>query len=367
MPGLSVVIVTFNSAADIARALPPLVAQLGEGDELVVVDNGSGDRTAEIVAGLAPAATLIRADHNEGYAAACNRGAAAASRELLLLLNPDTEVGPGFAKAICRPAAEGRWAAWMGLATRGGGELINTQGNVVHFTGFSWAGGDGRPVAEAPDRPVEVACLSGVCLAIPRTTWQRLGGFPEEFFSYHEDTDLSMRLRLEGGLLGLEPGARVEHHYAFAKPGKQKWRHLERNRWANVLRDYPGALLALVMPAMLATELALLAVSLAGGWLTAKLRANLDLLGWLPRLLTERRAIQARRKIGSREFAAGLVAELGSDYFGRAGGMAALRWGLRAYWRVVLALLGARSGSGPGDSPPGLTSVPLESVPERSS
>lgn len=346
MPGLSVVIVTFNSAADIARALPPLAAQLGEGDELIVVDNGSGDGSAEVVAELAPGATVIRAEANEGFAAACNRGAAAASRDLLLMLNPDTEAAPGFVEAIRRPAAEGRWDAWMGLATRDGGKLINTQGNVVHFAGFSWAGGDGRPVAEAPAAPVEVACLSGVCLAIPRATWQRLGGFPEEFFTYQEDTDLSMRLRLEGGRLGLEPAARVEHHYAFAKPGRQKWRNLERNRWACVLRDYPGALLALVMPAMLLTELALLPVALAGGWLGAKLRADLDVLAWLPRLLAERRAIQAGRTIAAGEFASGLVPELGSSYFGAAAELAPLRRGLRAYWRLVVALLSVSGLSG---------------------
>lgn len=343
MVGLSVVIVTFNSATDIARALPPLTAQLGEGDELVLVDNGSSDASAEVAAELAPGAKVIRAEGNEGFAGACNRGAAAASGELLLMLNPDTEVAPGFVEAIRLPAEQGRWAAWMGLATRGGGELINTRGNVVHFMGFSWAGGDGRPVAEAPSAPAEVACLSGVCLAIPRATWRRLGGFPAEFFSYHEDTDLSMRLRLDGGRLGLEPKARVEHSYAFAKPGKQKWRHLERNRWAYVLRDYPGPLLALVMPAMLLTELALLGVSLAGGWLGAKLRADLDLIAWLPRLLSERRVIQSRRAIGAGEFAAALVPELGSEYFGALAERPLLRRALRAYWRVVLALLGASS------------------------
>jgi N-acetylglucosaminyl-diphospho-decaprenol L-rhamnosyltransferase len=348
--GLSVVIVTFNSAADITRALPPLAAQLGEGDELIVVDNGSGDRSAEIAAELAPGARVIRAEGNQGFAAACNLGAAAASGELLLMLNPDTAVAPGFVDAIRRPAGQGRWEAWMGLATRGGGELINTMGNVVHFTGFSWAGGDGRPVAEAPTAPTEVACLSGVCLAIRRATWQRLGGFPEDFFTYHEDTDLSLRLRLEGGRLGLEPGARLEHHYAFDKPGKQKWRHLERNRWACVLRDYPGQLLALVMPAMLLTELALLPVALVGGWLGAKLRANLDVIARLPRVLSERREIQARRTVSAREFASGLVPDLGSEYFGAAAELAPLRWGLRAYWRVVVALLGAGSapGAGPG-------------------
>ena len=57
---------------------------------------------------------------------------------------------------------------------------------------------------------------------------------------YHEDVDLSLRLRLAGGRLGVEPAAVVDHDYEFAK-GAAKWRLLERNRWATIVRCYPGA------------------------------------------------------------------------------------------------------------------------------
>ena len=113
--------------------------------------------------------------------------------------------------------------------------------------------------------PQEVAAASGACLAIPLRRWRELGGFPAPFFLYHEDIDLSMRLRLAGGRVGIEPAAVVDHDYEFAGRA-EKWRWLERNRWAFLIRVYPARLLVLLAPALLLTELALIPVALAGGW-----------------------------------------------------------------------------------------------------
>ena len=336
---LSVVVVTYNSRDALSRALPPLVSQLRDGDELVVVDNASTDGSPAAARALAPGARVIENSANLGFAAAANQGAEAAGRDVILFLNPDAVVAGGFREAIARPWDDGRgWAAWMGLVTMRSGTAVNTSGNVVHVTGVSWAGQAGESLVAAPAGPREVTFASGACLAVRADAWRRLGGFSPDFFMYVEDADLSLRLRLAGETIGIEPAARVDHDYDFAK-GAAKWRLLERNRWALLLRTYPGALLALVAPALAATELALLAISFAGGWGAQKLRANLDVMRALPRLLRERRAIQSQRRITAREFARPLTADLSSEYLGRAGRSRVLRLGLRAYWRVVWALL----------------------------
>jgi hypothetical protein len=147
-----------------------------------------------------------------------------------------------------------------------------------------------------------------------------------------------MRLWLFGGAVGIEPRAVVDHDYEFGgRP--QKWRWLERNRLAFLVRVYPAPLLVLLLPALLATELALLPVAAAGGWLPQKLGSWWDLVRWLPRLVGERRAIQARRRLGARDFAALLTPDLDSPYFGRVGGSRLVRGALRAYWRAVLFCL----------------------------
>ena len=341
-PTLSVLIVAWNSREELARTLPALLPELGDGDELIVVDNDSGDGTPEAVEELAPAARVLRTGRNLGFAGGCNAGAAEANGDLLVILNPDAAPLPGFGEAIRRPWLQSRgWAAWQALIADSGATEINSAGNPVHFTGIVWAGGHGRPIAEAPPAPAEVPVLSGACLAIPLRTWREVGGFPERFFLYHEDVDLSLRLRLRGGTLGIEPAAVVDHDYEFGAR-EHKWRWLERNRIAFLIRVYPTSLLILLAPALLATELALLAVSASGGWGKQKLAADFEALRWLPRLLRERRQVQATRSVSAAEFASWLSADLDSPFIAGAARSLPVRLALRCYWRLVRVLLGRR-------------------------
>ena len=145
MSTLSVVIVAYESRAALARTLPALCAQLREGDELIVADNASADGTPALVRELAPKAIVIETGANLGFAAACNRGADAATGELLCLLNPDAIPQPGWREAIEAPHTDGRgWSAWQALVTADDGRTINTRGGVLHYTAIAWAGRRGR-------------------------------------------------------------------------------------------------------------------------------------------------------------------------------------------------------------------------------
>jgi N-acetylglucosaminyl-diphospho-decaprenol L-rhamnosyltransferase len=356
-PALSTIVVTHNSREAVLRTLPAIAGQLRQGDELIVVDNASTDGTPAAVSELDLGARVIEAGGNLGFAAACNRGAAEAAGDLLCLLNPDAVPAPGWREAIERPAVDGRgWAAWQPLVTADGGRKVNSRGGVVHFCGIAWAGGAGQPTDRGAGgqwsgvgsphglgRADEPGFVSGACLAIPRRTYLDAGGLAAEFFLYHEDVDLSLRLRLAGGRLGVEPAARVDHSYEFDK-GPAKWRYLERNRWATLIRTYPTSLLVVLAPALAATELALLGIALRGRWLTQKAAACRDTLVALPRLLGERRTVQRRRTVPARQFAAALTPDLDSVYLGGVARSALLRTVLRAYWSAAGRLLARLDG-----------------------
>jgi GT2 family glycosyltransferase len=335
LTALAVVIVAHNSAADLPATFAALEPQLRDGDEVVVVDSASADPRA-LAAVVPDRARLIRCEDNVGFAGGAVRGAAETRAPLLLFLNPDAVPEPGCLDAL-RDAPAG-WGAWQALVTLPGGETVNTSGNVVHWLGFGWAGGMDEPVAAVDPRPREVGFASGAALVVRREDWELAGGFDPDYFMYGEDLDLCLRLRLAGRGVGVIPAARVEHDYEFVK-GDYKWFHLERNRAWTVLAVYPGALLALLAPALLAFELALLAVAARDGWLGAKLRAQAAVLRSLPAALARRRRVQAVRRTDPAAFAAALTASLDSPYL-TAPGVAARAQA--AYWALVRELLRRR-------------------------
>jgi GT2 family glycosyltransferase len=358
-PTLSVIVVTWNERELIERSLPALVEQLGPGDELIVADNDSSDGTPEAVERIAPGATVIRMRSNAGYPPACNAAMALAKGDLLLTLDADAVVAPGFCAAIRKPVVDGYgWDCWMGLVTMEGRTLINTSGGSSHYTGVSWARQIGEPADDAPAAPEEVAFVTGVCLTTTREAWQRNPGFASHYFLYCDDVDYSWRVRLTGGRCGVEPSARVDHLYDFRR-ARPKWRMLERNRWATIIRTYPGELLLLVAPALLITELAIVVVSVHSGWWRQKLGAYADLVRWMPRLWRERRDIQSRRRTSTAEFARLLTPDLNSPFLGRVGRSRGVRLLSRVYWRFVIGVLG------PGQDPPFAPLRPLApAVPE---
>jgi GT2 family glycosyltransferase len=305
----------------------------------VVVDNGGDPTTVDRLGGRA-GVTVLTPEHNLGFAAGSNLGARTATGTYVAFVNGDAIVEPEALALLVQACADPDGAT-VGVATASvrlldRPEVINSAGNPVHFLGLSWAGGHNRPASEY-DTARAVASASGATTVMRRDQFLDVGGFCESLFTYVEDTDLSLRVWQRGWSVTYVPAAVVLHDYEFGRnPGK--FYLLERNRLFMVMTVFPARLLALVAPALLAFEVAVLTVSLRDGWAREKVRGWWWLVRHPQLVRRRRREVTSARVLGDQEFAALLTSTFdpGVEGLGVPGFLQRL---LDVYWRLVRRLL----------------------------
>ena len=241
MPTLSVVVVAHDSRRRSRGRCPRSPRELRDGDELIVVDNASGDGTAEAVRGAGARRERDRdRAPTSASRAGCNRGAAARAASCSCSSTPTRRRQPGFRDAIEPPARRrarlGRLAGRSSPRTAAR-DRSTPRGGVVHFTGIAWAGGARRARSTAaPPAPSRRSRLR--LRRLPRdparSASRSSAASPSDFFLYHEDVDLSLRLRLARRHARGRAGARASTTTTSSTRAPAKWRCLERNRWATL-------------------------------------------------------------------------------------------------------------------------------------
>ena len=328
-PRISVVVVAYRSGEALLRCLDSLEGA----DEVIVVNNGEEAPEIERAEAL-PGVCVITGGGNVGFSAACNRGAALASGDVIVFLNPDTVAAPGALvelAATLEDESVGIVMARLRLAREP--EALNSAGNVVHVSGIAWAGDYGEP-AERLTELRDVAYASGSAMAIRRDLYWELGGFTDELFMYQEDLELGWRARMRGLRVVVNPRADVYHDYDFAR-NPDKLYFLERNRLVFLASAYSGRLLVLLGPLLLAAELALTLLAWKEGWLRKKAAGWV----WCARnvrwLAQRRRETQGLRRVSDRELAPLLTPVLDPRMTPVPAAVSALNPYVAAYWSLA--------------------------------
>jgi len=221
-----------------------------------------------------------------------------------VLLNIDTKAEPGWLEQLVKIAeADNQIAAVQSLILLyNQPKRINTAGNKLHYLGFGWSGSYFKKMTnikyQALDTSIGYASGAGVLYRVK--TLCKIGLFDEKFFMYHEDLELSWRLRLAGYKIRLAPKSIVYHKYHFARH-KKKWYWTERNRWLVYFTMYKLRTLILFAPVFLFIEAGVLVFSLLNGWFLYKLRAYLDFLMSIPYIIKKRQMIARLRQINDQE------------------------------------------------------------------
>jgi glycosyltransferase involved in cell wall biosynthesis len=195
--GLSVVVPTYNRRGLLAQTLPALLDQAGKtaGTEIVVVVDGSRDGTLEMLRqfGAHPCLRVV-SQENRGLAAARNRGAEAASSEVVLFLDDDMILKEGSISAHGEAHADGKERVVFG-----GLALAEGMRRSFLKRGIEIWGGEVEERLSAPGYQFRFDDCHFGHASMSRRLLRSAGGFDESFIRYgNEDYDLGWRLIQEG-------------------------------------------------------------------------------------------------------------------------------------------------------------------------
>jgi GT2 family glycosyltransferase len=249
----TVVVPTVNGAGRVMRLLSSLDP---DAYEVLVVDNGSTDGTADLLAERFPAVEVLRLDRNEGFSRAVNLAAQQANGDALVLVNDDCICDVGFVPAVggaLDPATGVVMAAAVLRRWRDPGR-IESAGMELDHTLLVWEHLHGEPLSVLDGDVADPIGPSAAAAAFDRAAFLAVGGFDERLFAYWEDVDLVLRLRLEGGRCVLARAARgVHEHAATLGSGSPEKNYLMGFGRGYLLRKWGGATLRR-LPAILARD-----------------------------------------------------------------------------------------------------------------
>ncbi len=290
-PRVDLLIPTYNGAELLAACLVALRAQTYRDFAITVIDDGSTDGTAALLAREYPEVRLLTRQRNGGLVAACNAGIAATTAELVCLLNNDTEAEPGWLAALVAALD-----AAPGAGSVASKMLLFDRRDILH------SAGDGFTVAGMPVNRGAWQCdtgqyderrdIFGPCAGAAlyrRAALDHVSGdsgcpFDPDLYMYCEDVDLNWRLQRAGYRSVFVPEARIYHHLSATGGGPFASYWVGRNLLLVLAKNAPAPLLRRHWPRIAATHSGR-AYRAARAWRGAAARATLrGMLAALPAL-----------------------------------------------------------------------------------
>jgi len=258
---VSVVLVNFRGTDDTIEAIGNLGAIDWPSDqlEIIVVENASGDDSAERIRAAAPHVKLIISKTNDGFAGGCNKGVAASSGEYVALLNNDARPDDQWIRAAVAKFEESpRIGAVASRVLDWEGNLVDFIGSAMTWYGMGYKPFTAEPIPSTPEVPTDVLFGTGSAMFVRRSVFDELGGFDESYFMFFEDVDLGWRLNLLGYRYAYEPASLAfhKHHASMKGFGSHKETYLlERNALYTLYKNLGEKALAETLPAAISLSI----------------------------------------------------------------------------------------------------------------
>ena len=304
-PLVSVLIVNFNSGDYLARCLDALCRQTLDAFEVLVLDNASRDESlARARAAVTDARVRYEAGaDNVGFAAGNNHLARAAVAPWLATLNPDAIPARDWLERLLAAAAAHPEIAMFGSTQLDEADpsRFDGIGDCYFAAGLPWRSGYGRAARKLPPSFESFAPCAAAAL-YRRDGFAALGGFDAGYFCYVEDVDLAFRWRLLGGA-ALQVGDAVVRHAggvsAGAAPSGFAAYHGVRNLIWTFVKNLPGPLFWPLLPAHVLLVMLLLLRAVVQGNAGPVWRGIVHALAAWPHVWSERRRLQAGRRVSA--------------------------------------------------------------------
>jgi GT2 family glycosyltransferase len=296
---VSIIIVNYRDYGMTGECLQSLMATTHPDYEVIVVDNESDPGELEKLARKFPAVRFFGSGENLYYAGGNNRGIREARGDLVLLLNNDTKVTPGWLEPLVKFAKENPLSFCQPqIFFTDRPDVINSAGNAVNVFGFAFPLGIGQK--EGPGGPTEVFYCSGACVAATRKALDVVGMLDSVLYNYYEDVNWGWRARLLGIGSFVVPESVIYHKWGGSysnKLGPKKFFYLERGRMATILRNFRARTLVTLGPSLLLIDVAMGAYCIKKGMFKEKLAAGVSIWKNLGSIMKERRRIQSTRTV----------------------------------------------------------------------
>lgn len=202
--------------------------------DVIVVDDCSPDDTADRLANRG-GVRVVKTQHNSGFNAACNLGAASAATDILVFLNNDTRVHPGWIDSLVQTLEGDESVGQVSSLILDSAGRVMDAGGIVFADGSAWNYGRGYDADSSEVRTFrDVDYCTGTSFAIRRERFTALGGFDPRYQpAYYEDVDLSFGVRSLGERTVIQPLSRVTHiegatHGADGEGGLKRFQHVNR-------------------------------------------------------------------------------------------------------------------------------------------
>ena len=183
---VSVIIVNYNHKKYLESCINSVLKQ-DFPHEIIIVDNCSSDGSIDFIKNKFSQIRVIENNQNLGYGPAINKAVRYANGKYIAILNPDTIVERDWLRELIKPLKNNENLITTSKILLYDGSAINTCGNIVHFTGLGFTNGLNKPVNSFLEPSFKYG-ISGCSFAIKKTSFEKLGGFDEQFFLYCEDT-----------------------------------------------------------------------------------------------------------------------------------------------------------------------------------